>query len=30
LINKMAGILLEKEYLSSEEFLEMMKEGKNI
>ncbi len=30
LINKMANILLEKEYLSSEEFLEMMKEGKKI
>ncbi|MBQ9554568.1 hypothetical protein IJU97_06640 [bacterium] len=26
LINKMATILLEKEYLSSEEFVEMMKE----
>ena len=30
LINKMATILLEKEYLSSEEFVEMMKEWKKI
>lgn len=30
LINKMAEILLEKEYLSSDEFVEMMKDGKKI
>ena len=30
LINKMAEILLEKEYLSSDEFVEMMKEGKKL
>jgi hypothetical protein len=30
LINKMADILLEKEYLSSDEFVEMMKEGKKL
>jgi ATP-dependent Zn protease len=30
LINKMAEILLEKEYLSADEFVEMMKEGKKI
>ena len=30
LINNMAEILLEKEYLSSDEFLEMMKDGKKL
>ena len=30
LINKMAEILLEKEYLSADEFVEMMKDGKKI
>ena len=30
LINNMAEILLQKEYLSSDEFLEMMKDGKKL
>jgi cell division protease FtsH len=30
LINNMAEILLKKEYLSSDEFLEMMKDGKKL
>jgi ATP-dependent Zn protease len=30
LINNMAEILLEKEYLSSDEFVEMMKDGKKL
>jgi hypothetical protein len=30
LINKMAECLLEKEYLSSDEFVEMMKDGKKL